>query len=498
MSPFGVLTNKTEVTTVITRDVTITWEDPIIQKDEKCKLKKVISATGVKTKQDDGSFKIIDELNQLEFHYEERPYDFCNHTFYKLSNLRNAYIELPKIADQQAMLLFNRQHGMCLSYKTLKLVQCQPVEEQWYKLSQTMVILSFKDPSSCLGFIDYELQHTSKQCKMGQYPYYKPWPIPLVWNPKTKQITNGMHCLEAYKDLRVEAVNCSDSKTNQQWMFEPDRSQMIGSREDIGPLLAQHHQYIEDKNLDRENALIREIKEIYCGNLQHRKYTTQLLAENNGIQAAIANNLPRCSRLKPNGVDLIVQQCKEMNVTVRGEKTKCGYEPRFDSYTIGRDGFSLHPFQECFWKDEIINLNGQSYSWSETTENFTLVHPTYHLATINLQEKFQEINDNELEYQLLQHKAYETSEFEQQNVLNELITRIHEEDGNSISELSLNKHAESRFWSISNWTTSLKTSLISATVLVPIVALTIMALCYFRLKQLKHTKELSEFALRLQ
>ncbi|EFX78919.1 hypothetical protein DAPPUDRAFT_104899 [Daphnia pulex] len=108
MSPFGVLTNKTEVTTVITRDVTITWEDPILQKDEKCKLKKVISATGVITEQEDGSFKMIDELNQLEFHYEERPYDFCNHTFYKLSNLRNAYIELPKIADQQAMLLFNR------------------------------------------------------------------------------------------------------------------------------------------------------------------------------------------------------------------------------------------------------------------------------------------------------------------------------------------------------------------------------------------------------
>jgi hypothetical protein len=262
--------------------------------------------------------------------------------------------------------------------------------------------------------------------------------------------------------------------------------------------LAQHHQYIEDKNLERENALLSEIKEIYCGNLQHRKYTTQLLAENNGIQAAIANNLPRCSRLKPNGVHLIVQQCKEMNVTVRGEKTKCGYEPRFDSYTIGRDGFSLHPFQECFWKDQIINLNGQSYSWNETTENFTLVHPTYHLATINLQEKFPNIDDNELEYQFLQHKAYETSEFEQQNVLNELITRIHEEGGDSVSELTLNKHAESRFWSLSNWTTSLKTSLISATVIVPIVAFACLALCYYRLKQIKHQKELTEFALQLQ
>ncbi len=68
------------------------------------------------------------------------------------------------------------------------------------------------------------------------------------------------------------------------------------------------------------NALLQEIKEIYCGNLQLRKYTTQLLAENNGLLAALANNLPLCSRLKPNGVHLIVQQCKEMNVTIRGQK----------------------------------------------------------------------------------------------------------------------------------------------------------------------------------
>jgi hypothetical protein len=195
---------------------------------------------------------------------------------------------------------------------------------------------------------------------------------------------------------------------------------------------------------------------------------------------------------------LIIQQCEAKNVTIRGQKTKCGFEPRFDNYTVGRDGYSLHPFQECFWKDQIINLNGHSYSWNNTSENYTRVYPTYHLATINLQQKFPDLDDNELEYQLLQHKAYETSEFEQQNVINELITRIHEDNGESISEITLNKHAESRFWSLSNWTTSLKTSLISATVIIPIASFACLALAYFRLKQIKHQKELTEFALRLQ
>jgi hypothetical protein len=505
MSPFGVLTNKTDETSVVSRDVTIIWETPTLQKDEKCKLKKVICATGTATKQDDGSFKLVDEINQLEFHYEDKTYEFCNHTFHKLANLKNGYIELPNRAKKEGMQLFNRQHGMCLSFQTLELDQCRPVDEQWYKISQTLVVQYFKNPTFCMGFFDHKLQRIKESCDKQKLPYigdsgrknYRPI-IPLVWNPQTKALTDGVYCLEAYEDKRVKAVNCSPTKTNQQWIFEPERRKTSGKTEEIGPLLAQHHQYIEDKTLERENALLKEIKEIYCGNLQLRKYTTQLLAENNGLQAAMANNLPICSRLKPNGVHLIIQQCEAKNVTIRGQKTKCGFEPRFDNYTVGRDGYSLHPFQECFWKDQIINLNGHSYSWNSTSENYTRVYPTYHLATINLQQKFPDLDDNELEYQLLQHKAYETSEFEQQNVINELITRIHEDNGESISEITLNKHAESRFWSLSNWTTSLKTSLISATVIIPIASFACLALAYFRLKQIKHQKELTEFALRLQ
>ncbi|EFX65902.1 hypothetical protein DAPPUDRAFT_116854 [Daphnia pulex] len=379
MSPFGVLKNKMDETSVVSRDVTIIWETPILQKDENCKLKKVTSATGTMTKQDDGSFKLVDEINQLEFHYEDKTYEFCNHTFHKLANLKNAYIELPKIAKKEGMLLFNRQHGMCLSFQTLELDQCRPVEEQWYKISQTLVVQSFKDSSSCMGFVDHELQRTNERCDMQKLPYkgdlvrktYRPKIVPLVWNPQTKALTDGVYCFEAYKDKRVEA-------------------------------------------------------------------------------AAMANNLPICSRLKPNGVHLIIQQFEAKNVTIRGQKPKCGFEPRFNNYTVGWDCYSLHPFQECFWKDQLINLNGHSYSWNSTSENYTRVYPTYHLATINLQQNFPDLDDNELEYQLLQHKAYETSEFEQKNVINELITRIHEDNGESMSEITLNKHVESRFWSLSN------------------------------------------------
>ncbi len=121
----------------------------------------------------------------------------------------------------------------------------------------------------------------------------------------------------------------------------------------------------------------------------------------------------------------IVQKCKELNITVTGAKTKCGYEPKYLNFTIGRDGFSLHPFQECFWKNQLVNLNERSYAWNSTFENLTLGYPTYHVATMNLRERFNENDGKELEFVLEHHKAYDANEFEQQNMLNELVTSVH-------------------------------------------------------------------------
>ena len=68
--------------------------------------------------------------------------------------------------------------------------------------------------------------------------------------------------------------------------------------DDGQPLLLQHHQYMEHQATVNENVLEKEIKKIYCGNLQVRRYTLMLLAEQNGLLAARANKLPACQRLK--------------------------------------------------------------------------------------------------------------------------------------------------------------------------------------------------------
>ena len=57
------------------------------------------------------------------------------------------------------------------------------------------------------------------------------------------------------------------------------------------------------------------------------------------------------------------QQCASLNITVGMKITRCGHEPIYKNFTIGKDGFSLHPFQRCFWKDDTISLHGKTYRW---------------------------------------------------------------------------------------------------------------------------------------
>ena len=180
------------------------------------------------------------------------------------------------------------------------------------------------------------------------------------------------------------------------------------------------------------------------------------------------------------------------------KETKCGYEPIYDEYTIGRDGYSLHPFQECFWKDGIVNLNGKSYIWNNAEQEWSQEYPTYHLSTIKLTQKFKELEDNEYTYSFKHHTAFQDREFEQLNVINELVTRIREENADSLSSLVLNGKAESRFWSISGWSKTLKTIFLAAAgIIVALVITYIIAACC-KLKIQQHQQDVTNFAVKLQ
>jgi hypothetical protein len=125
-------------------------------------------------------------------------------------------------------------------------------------------------------------------------------------------------------------------------------------------------------------------------------------------------------------------------------------------------------------------------------------NPNVSSINIKLTAKFKEIDDNEYKYTLRHHKASESNEFEQLNVLYELVTRIHEVNADSLSSLVVNSRSESRFWSISSWTITLKSIFLTlmGTLLLSVIIYTIVS--FARLRIHRHQKAVTNFAIRLQ
>ena len=102
----------------------------MLQDDERCSLKKVHVGTGIITQLDDGSFKISDESNQLEFHYEKETTSICKHSFHKLKNMHGAYVEFKDSLIKKGIHLYNKESGKCLNHVTMTQEQCQPKDSQ--------------------------------------------------------------------------------------------------------------------------------------------------------------------------------------------------------------------------------------------------------------------------------------------------------------------------------------------------------------------------------
>ena len=136
--------------------------------------------------------------------------------------------------------------------------------------------------------------------------------------------------------------------------------------------------------------------------------------------------------------------------------------------------------------------------WNRISQEWKLELPSYHLSTLKLTQKFKELEDNEYQYTFKHHKAYQDREYEQLNVMNELVTRIREENADSLSSLVLNTKAESRFWSISGWTSTLKIIFLAAAGVISAVVFTYVVTTCCKLRIRQHQKEVTEFAVRLQ
>ena len=189
-----------------------------------------------------------------------------------------------------------------------------------------------------------------------------------------------------------------------------------------------------------------------------RKYQVLLIAQKSGLLAARALELPVCTRIQAVGGTIALQECKKVNMLESGRITKCGV-PHIESLnnnslTVGKDGWSIHPFLDCFWRGPYVTFNDDTYTWSQG--DWKKVTAMILLSKLNLVNEFQEIAIKAYETQHVHRASYETGNIEQLNVLTELVGRIQETNTNSMSDLVMTVKEKDNFGNMNTWLDYLK------------------------------------------
>ncbi|KZS06419.1 Uncharacterized protein APZ42_030137, partial [Daphnia magna] len=192
-----------------------------------------------------------------------------------------------------------------------------------------------------------------------------------------------------------------------------------------------HEQYKISIETELENKLAKEIRDVYCQLSTIKKTQAGILAQSNGILAASALGLPICTRLQGFGQAIRLQQCETKRIFISAKESKCGFQPFFTyedkSCTIGVDGWSIHPYSDCFWKTHLASI---------------------HMPNLDLITEFEELHLNDFDYSLKSHPAHETIEMEQLNILNDLVGLMQESNSKSVSDIVMSEKQDNQ---IESW-----------------------------------------------
>jgi hypothetical protein len=164
-----------------------------------------------------------------------------------------------------------------------------------------------------------------------------------------------------------------------------------------------HEQYKISVEIEHENRLAKEIRDMYCQVSSMKRNQAIILSQTNGILAASTLGLPICSRIQGIGQTMILQQCAIKTVSLTAIETSCGFQPFFayaeNNFTVGMDGWSIHPYSDCFWKTHYVNLNGNPYAWEHNGSSGEWIKqkPTIHTTHLELIAEFEELKLNDFD-----------------------------------------------------------------------------------------------------
>ena len=334
---------------------------------------------------------------------------------------------------QQLMHIASRR---CLTKEgaTITLNRCNNSTNQTWKFGHK----NEQTRNKPLTFADVVMLQTQTKLPNADIPEITP---PIKLDRTKRQI-------ESTNDSEIEAP-LSSMTTEQVWT----------------KIKVLHEQFKENVQIEPENKLATEIRQIYCQLTKMRRYQITTLSQINGVLAAAALDMQPCSKIQGYGETLMLQECKLQETEVTAVETICGFQPFFSidgkNYTIGIDGWTQQRFTKCFWQSQLVNLNGRMYMWihnNNTDGKWVEQIATLHIHNMELIAKFKEVTLKDYDYSLAAHPAHDFANLDQLNLITDLMARIQEVD---VSQASLEKvlvpaQQESQLQHAYSWLDTLK------------------------------------------
>ena len=192
---------------------------------------------------------------------------------------------------------------------------------------------------------------------------------------------------------------------------------------------AGHLQFVREVIRERGNALAAEIEALECQLVQHKHLLTLSAAQYDGCLAATHMGLPVCQKIAAVGQIAKVKQCKAQTINITMENTPCGPQPRWNNWTIAATGWELTPSTNCYWRDNLVNINGKPHeyrdgTWQELTGKITL-------GTLKLVHAFKENIDNSYLYHTKILNPNYGPDPDHINVMADILSVMHEDKGHN-------------------------------------------------------------------
>ena len=428
---------------------------------------------------------IRDIKNQLEFIINGTPETICNfdHSF-KVKGIEDTFIRYSRAPVDKinhtvsthleqghnftSTYIVNDRTNLCLGKpdsenENLRAVNCDSDDAvQFLYLEKRLIPRSHQD--SCVTVKTSNLNIIYRNCQ-PQLAKTQKWnynsSTGLLWISSEKTKTNNIsklcltlsvfsHHNRPMNDAIPNLIDCKDRNEMfyPQWKFM-ERNTFQADGPDIIDETS-HHQYTSGSFIEISNQLNDEIRNVYCESLKTKQFLTMTTAQSSPMLAGIILGLPTCQRVQADGQTMIIQQCKKTTVKVEAEKTKCGFEPKFNGYTVGKDGFTRTKFRPCTWSNGHVNLNGKTFEY--VNESWNPIKPNIKISSIGLKSHFEEEVDIEAKYLHNLETSFHSKENEQMNMISELMAVMQHDAINPISPILSHFAEQTRFdWSWTNW-----------------------------------------------